>query len=175
LRAAAATAADVGRFAELAAHWFWEDTFQIPGRICWAAEHAVEVAQLRGGGLTMEKLAERFGKTIPTIRNALRLAAESDDAVRSLPRKMPRACWAKDHAAEVARLKAEGVSVPQIARQVGKSEPTVRAALEHAERLADVAVDPTSMDGEQGQASPGGTSSMGPAASRSAIDPSGSP
>jgi DNA-binding CsgD family transcriptional regulator len=137
LRAAAATAADVGRFAELASHWFWEDVYQIPGRTCWAAEHAAEVARLRAGGLTLEKLAEHFDKTIPTIRKALRMAAESDETVRSLPRKMPRPCWAKENAAEAARLKTEGLSVPQIARRLSKSEPTIRAALKWAARLAE--------------------------------------
>jgi DNA invertase Pin-like site-specific DNA recombinase len=167
------TVLDPERFAGLPDELFWSESFVLPHTPCWAEEYAAEVARLRAIGLTLAKLAERFGKAIPTIRHALRLAAQADGAACPLPRKVPRRCWARENAAAVARLKAEGLSVPQIARQVGKSEPTVRAALEHAERLADIAVDPTSMDGEQGQASPGGTSSTGPAASPSAIDPSG--
>jgi predicted transcriptional regulator len=174
LLAAAHQAADVDRFAGLGPEWFWEDTFTQPRKLSWAEENAGEVARCRGAGMTHEQLTEHFGRSVPTIRKALRLAAESDEAVRALPRKMPRPCWAKDHSAEVARLKAQGLSMTQIAQQVGKSEPTVRAALEHAERLADLAGDPTPMEKEEGQASPGETTSTGPVASPSALGPSGS-
>lgn len=43
LKDAAHFAADPERFAGLAAHWFWEDTLQIPAKTCWASDHAVEV------------------------------------------------------------------------------------------------------------------------------------
>jgi hypothetical protein len=141
LQAAAHQAADVDRFAGLGPEWFWEDLLRPPRKTCWAEQNAAEVAQLRSVGMTHEKLAEHFGKTVPTIRKALQLAAQADGATRSLPRKMPRACWAKDNAAEVARLKADGMSVPQIAQQMGKTEPTIRAALKHAEGMGGPTID----------------------------------
>jgi DNA-binding CsgD family transcriptional regulator len=140
------TALDPERFNGLPETFFWSESFVLEEKPCWAEEYAADVARLRASGLTMEKLAEHFDKTVPTIRKALRLAAQADEAVRSLPRKMPRACWAKDNAAEMTRLKAEGMSVPQIARQVGKSEPTIRAALKHAENGNDGCGDPPPPD-----------------------------
>ena len=88
--------------------WFWTDIFQIPKPTFWAKEHAGEVAKARAEGLTIDKLAEQFGKARQTIRSALSYAAKADDAVRDLPKKMPRARWREDHAAEVAALKSQG-------------------------------------------------------------------
>jgi DNA invertase Pin-like site-specific DNA recombinase/DNA-binding CsgD family transcriptional regulator len=162
------TALDPERLAGLPQEFLWTESLVIEEKQSWAQEHAEEVARLRSSGMTMERLAEHFGKTVPTIRKALRLAAESNEAFRSLPRKLPRACWAKDHAAEVARLKAEGLSVPQIARRVGKSEPTIRAALEHAEGLANKHVATPPLQGEQGN----GSASAGAEGNQSASPPS---
>lgn len=67
---------DPGRFAGLDPQWFWEDVFEMPRSSCWAAEHASAVAQLRGEGWTMARLASHFGRTRPTIRHALKIAAE---------------------------------------------------------------------------------------------------
>jgi DNA-binding CsgD family transcriptional regulator len=86
----------------------------------------------------MEQLAEHFGKTVPTIRQALRYALDQDESLRSLPRKMQRPSWAVDHAEEVGRLHVEGLSVLQIARRLGKSEPTIRAALKHLDVQSSV-------------------------------------
>lgn len=127
------TVLDPERFACLPEEFIWAESFVLPEKLCWADEHAAEVARLRATGMTHEKLAEHFGKTVPTIRKALHHAEQTDEDARSLPRKMPRLCWAKDNAAEVARLKSAGWSVLQIARQMGKSEPTIRAALKYAE------------------------------------------
>jgi DNA invertase Pin-like site-specific DNA recombinase len=72
LRAAALTAADVNRFAALGQDWFWEDCFQVPSRTCWAEAHASAVtAKKAETGWSLEKLAEFFRKSIPTIRKAL--------------------------------------------------------------------------------------------------------
>ena len=109
VRAAANTAADPNRFAGLDEQWFWEDTFSIPEKTCWAKEHAAEVAEARAEGMTMERLAECFRKTVPTIRAALRYAASTDESIKLLPRKMPRSRWHEDHAREVAAKKAEGL------------------------------------------------------------------
>lgn len=62
------TALDPDRFAGLPEQFMWEESFCLPRRLSWAEEHATEVAQARAEGLTMESLAKRFGKTVPTIR-----------------------------------------------------------------------------------------------------------
>ena len=126
LQERAVKASDTDRFGTLGAEWFSEDVFQVPRRLSWAEEHASEVAKARATGLTEAKLAEQFGKSVPTIRAALRYAAVADLEMAIAPRKMPRRTWAADHADEVWKLHEEGLSVPQIARRVGKSEPTIR-------------------------------------------------
>jgi DNA-directed RNA polymerase specialized sigma24 family protein len=55
---------------------------EYPGKRCWAKDHAAEVLRLKKEqGLSLRKLAEHFGKSIPTIRHALRLAREVPDPV----------------------------------------------------------------------------------------------
>jgi hypothetical protein len=77
---AAETQPSVGpdRFANLDRKWFWEDSFEIPRRSCWAADHAAEVARLRREGWTIARLATHFERTPPTIRHALKISAELD-------------------------------------------------------------------------------------------------
>jgi hypothetical protein len=77
LRAAAAMAADIHRFAGLGPEWFWEETFDMPEKTCWAADNATAVAAKKGAtNWPLSKLAAFFGKTKPTIAKALRIAAE---------------------------------------------------------------------------------------------------
>jgi hypothetical protein len=79
LQAAAHQAADVERFAGLGPEWFWVDTFQVPPKLCWSEAHAAAVAAKKQEKCwSVAKLAEHFGKSIPTIRRALGLAAEQD-------------------------------------------------------------------------------------------------
>lgn len=106
--------------------------FLLHGRLSWAEENALTVAHQRAAGMTMEQLAKHFKKSIPTIRSAIGKAARLDQAVRDLPKKMPRSRWAEDHAAEVAAMKREGTSTAAIARHFRKSETTIRAALAFA-------------------------------------------
>jgi hypothetical protein len=73
------------RFANLDSRWFWEDAFEIPRRSCWAAEHAAEVSRLRSEGWTMARLATHFGRSSPTIRHALKISAEQDQASCNQP------------------------------------------------------------------------------------------
>jgi predicted transcriptional regulator len=136
LQAAAHQAADVDRFAGLGPEWFWEDSLEIQAKQSWAEAHALEVAQKRAAGMTLEQLAAHFGKTFPTIRKALGKAVAAGFPIEELPRKLRRRCWAEDHAAEVVQLKLQGMGTLAIARHLGKSEPTIRAALEHAQRQA---------------------------------------
>lgn len=132
LQAAADTAANPDRFAGLGDQWFWTDEFHIPERQSWAQEKASEVAEVRAKGSTMEQLAAHFGKTIPTIRAALRHASATGPML-DLPAKMPRRRWHEDHAKEVAELKAQGMGTAELARHFGKSDTTIRAALKHAD------------------------------------------
>lgn len=122
------------RFAGLEDRWFWQDSLEVPRSSSWAERNAAEVAKLRVTGMTLEQLAAHFRKTPPTIRKALRLAVLADPSLK-LPKKMPRGCWAKDHAAEMARMKKDGMSIQAVARHFGKSDPTIRAALRYAEEL----------------------------------------
>jgi hypothetical protein len=132
LQAAAHEAADVDRFADLGPEWFWVDEFRLPEKTCWTQKYAEEVAALRATGWTIARLVAHFGKTIPTIRAALRLAKKANPSLELLPRKMPRRRWADDHFAEVLELKEKGLSVPAIARHFSKSEPTIRKAIQSA-------------------------------------------
>ena len=104
----------------------------------WSEEHANEVARLRAT-MTIEQLAAHFGKAIPTIRNALRKAAAARVPVSNLPKKLARACWAKDHAAEIIAMKKEGKGTLEIAKHFGKSDTTIRAALRLASDCETVA------------------------------------
>ena len=66
---------DPRRFDGLTPNWFWTDAFESPGRRCWAKEHANEVRRIRDQrGVSLKKLAALFGKSIPTIRHALKIA-----------------------------------------------------------------------------------------------------
>ena len=50
-----------------------------------------------------------------------------------MPQKMARSRWHEDYAEDVATLKeAESLSTQQLAAHFGKSDPTIRKALEHA-------------------------------------------
>ena len=130
-------ATDPDRFAGLDKRWFWEDVFMIPRRKSWAEEIAPEVAARRRAGLTEAKIAEEFDTTIPTIRVALRHAVLSDESLRQLPRKMPRARWHEEYAVEVASLKRTAkLNTLQLADHFGKSDTTIRKAIEHAARLS---------------------------------------
>jgi hypothetical protein len=85
LYAAAHAAAAVDRFAGLGPEWFWEETFHIPPRTCWSAEHAQEVARVRRDtGWSLANLAEHFGRSIPTIRVETQCAAVADGLLDGL-------------------------------------------------------------------------------------------
>lgn len=128
-------ACDPNRFAGLGPEWFWVDESQIPDPPeCWAAANALHVAVKRREELTHEELALYFGKSVPTIRKALRLAVEKDPAFADLPRKQPRARWEDDHFTEVWNKKGEGLSVRQMSDHFEVSEPLIRNALRLAEK-----------------------------------------
>jgi DNA invertase Pin-like site-specific DNA recombinase len=132
------TVLDPERFARLPEPFFWTEVVVLPRKPTWAEENAGEVARLRAT-MTMQDLAAHFGKSVPTIRSALRRAEDADQAVKELPKKMPRRCWAADNASAVAALQAEGMSIMDIAKRFGKSDTTIRSALKIAKLAASAA------------------------------------
>jgi DNA invertase Pin-like site-specific DNA recombinase len=126
------TALDPERFAGLPEPLRWEEVFVLTAKLSWAEAHAEDVARGRAEGLTIVALAQHFGKTPPTIRQALRHAQAMDPSLRGLPARMPRRRWEQDHAAEVAQLRAEGKTLSELMTQFGRSEPTIRKALRFA-------------------------------------------
>jgi hypothetical protein len=80
LREEAESVCEADRFAVLGPEWFWEDEFTLPGRReGWASTNAPAVARKRREtGWTHARLAAHFGKSLPTIRAALKRAAEKD-------------------------------------------------------------------------------------------------
>jgi hypothetical protein len=79
---------DPRRFDGLDAGWFWEDPVPISGPSCWSSDNAAAVARVRreNPGWTLARLCAHFGKTAPTIRKALKLAAEGGAAGSAAPR-----------------------------------------------------------------------------------------
>lgn len=131
-------AVDPGRFAGLGQQWFHDDEFEVPRRQSWAARHAAEVAAFRlESNASMERTAEHFGKTVPTIREALRHAKDElgIDAMGKAVSRPTLPNWSKAHAREVADFIAAGRTIKSAASEFGKSEPTIRKALEFARRM----------------------------------------
>jgi hypothetical protein len=137
LKARAIWAANPRRFSKVDSRWFYERVFQIPKRLSWAEKNAPDVAARRKLGHTEEQLAEHFGKSLPTIRASLKIARKSDPELLALPRRMPRARWHEEHALEVAAQKAAGKGTNELVKIFGKSDTTIRAALNHAKLLAE--------------------------------------
>ena len=96
---------------------------------------AIEVAIQRLAGKTHEELAATFGVTVPTIRKAIRYAADVDERFKDLPKKVPRARWHEEHALEVAAKKAEGLGTNDLVAFFNRSAPTILKALSHAAQL----------------------------------------
>lgn len=131
------TALDPERFTGLPEPFFWSETIVIERTASWAEANAAEVVRLRAGGLTIERIAAHFGKTPPTIRSALRIGIAAQPQ-QVLPKKIPRGCWAQEHADEVMSLKRQGMSTDELATHFTKSDTTIRAALKHAEETSAV-------------------------------------
>ncbi len=95
-------ATDPHRFDYMDDCWFEEVTFVRPEQLCWAEENAIDIAECRlNDRLTEAALAEKFGVCILTIRKGLKIASQLDSKYADIPKKMPRARWHEDHAAEV--------------------------------------------------------------------------
>ena len=132
LSASPASALDPRRFAGLDDSLLWDECWVIERGVSWAERHGTEVVNLRAQGLSMEKLAQHFGKTPPTLRNALKFGRNAlPDAI--LPQKAPRARWHEDQANEVMKLWKQGRSRKELAAHFKMSDPTIRKALKFAE------------------------------------------
>ncbi|MBD3675699.1 MAG: hypothetical protein HUJ26_19480 [Planctomycetaceae bacterium] len=135
-------AVDTRRFKGLGPEWFSVTAFQIPTEPTWREEHARAIAEWRiKNAATMEETAEHFGKTVPTIRAALREAKKQHgiDAMGKDISQSNRKCWARDHAMEVAEfLKQPGNTIRKAAQYFGKSEPTISKANKIASPLNTV-------------------------------------
>jgi transposase len=133
IRAMADFAADPNRFAGLSEDWFTIYTFDVPRRKSWAEEHAAEVGELRRSGLTEEQIARRLDKSIPTVRKSLKYARAADKSLSLLPRKIPRKRWHEEHAEEIGKLQAVGMTTSQLAAKFEVSDTTIRSAVKHFE------------------------------------------
>jgi transposase len=128
-------ALDPDRFQGLCGKFFWEESIVITPKMSWVETHFEEVAKARmEENLTHEQLAERFHKSIGTVRNALTLAEQRGVIDLARPRRIPRRRWHEDHAEEVAKARAAGMTVEQIEKHFEKSPPTIRKAFQHAEK-----------------------------------------
>ena len=79
IEAAAELAIDPARFGGLDERWFWIDAFQMPGKQSWAKRHAADVWRLRCvEKITWAEIGRRLGKTMPTLRQALKFAEQRD-------------------------------------------------------------------------------------------------
>jgi DeoR/GlpR family transcriptional regulator of sugar metabolism len=83
-------------------------------------------------------LSELFQVSVPTIRKALRIAVKADPSLKSLLQKLSRLRWEDQHYQEVAELHQQGLSLGELCRHFGRSEPLIRAALRLAEQNPQV-------------------------------------
>ncbi len=145
-------AADPQRFAGLGPEWFSEEVLQVPIRQSWAEEHAVEVAQFRlETHATMEVTSKHFGKTVPTIREALRYARDSHriDAYGKTISVPTRAFWPRDHAEEVAAFfQRPGATMKEAMAHFGKSQPWISKAKKFAREKESCQTMPSSTQPE---------------------------
>jgi hypothetical protein len=132
------TALDPERFANVPECFFWTESVKISETQPWSEEHAMEVARARGTGKTVEQLSELFQVSVPTIRKALRIAVKADPSLKSLLQKLSRLRWEDQHYQEVAELHQQGLSLGELCRHFGRSEPLIRAALRLAEQNPQV-------------------------------------
>ena len=68
-------ATDPHRFAALPEHFFWVDSFSVPERVTWPEANAEKVFdRWQQGKVPKYKLAIEFDVSVPTIRQAIRIA-----------------------------------------------------------------------------------------------------
>jgi DNA invertase Pin-like site-specific DNA recombinase len=125
-------AIDPTRFAGLPSEWFTEDIFQVPERISWAEEHAMAVATFRiEQHATMEVTIAHFGKSKPTIQQALKYAKDLHgiDALGKDVSVKSRRFWPRDNAKYVAEFFSRpGATMKEAIIYFGKSQPWISKA-----------------------------------------------
>jgi len=126
-------AAEPQRFKGLPACFFEEHDFNRPEPEFWYQQHAKAIAEKRKMGMSHDELAELFDSTATTIRKALKHAMLSDPELAELPAKRARPRWHEEKVGEVLELFKQGLNIPRISERLGKSEPTIRKAIEYAQ------------------------------------------
>lgn len=125
-------ATDPHRFEYMDDCWFEEVTFVRPEQLSWAEENAIDIAECRlNDRLTEAALAEKFGVCILTIRKGLKIASQLDSKYTGIPKKMPRARWHEDHAAEVLAA-SQNMMMKEMVAHFQKSDVTLRKAIKYA-------------------------------------------
>lgn len=125
-------ATDPHRFDYMDDCWFEEVTFVRPEQLCWAEENAIDIAECRlNDRLTEAALAEKFGVCILTIRKGLKIASQLDSKYADIPKKMARARWHEDHAAEV-HAASRDMMMKEMVVHFEKSDVTLRKAIKYA-------------------------------------------
>lgn len=137
-------AVDPERFDKLSPQLFQIHEFQVPEKKSWPEENAQAVAEFRlNEKLSMEKTAKHFGKSIPTIRNALKYA-KSSHGMDAFGRELSRPNhqnWVKENALRVdAYFQKPGVTMPEAVKHFGKSQPTLSKAKKFARQIRNEAV-----------------------------------
>ena len=144
------TVFDPGRFRFIPDGYVWTIDVTLPIKEWPSQKQAANIAAERLKGRTHEQLATAFGFSLPTIRKSLKLAEAEFRALRERPRKMARARWHEDHAAEVSEA-AKTMRLGELAQHFRKSGPTIKKALEFFALRSKAGVDsePALPDGGQ--------------------------
>jgi hypothetical protein len=117
------------RLANLPDAFRWSVPITLQKPLTWPEENAEEVGRLRLAHYTVAALAKHFGKSVDSIRSALKIAAQRDSRLENLPWRMPRPRWPELHYSEVGELSRKGLTQKQLCDHFGKSEPLIRRAL----------------------------------------------
>jgi site-specific DNA recombinase len=132
-------AVDVNRFAGLGEEWFTVDEFQIEPRQSWTRRNARDVAEYRlRTHATVEKTAEHFGVTSPTILAALKYA-KTEHGLDAQGRRLSNSTWStwsRLNARQVAEFLAQpGATKQSAAIHFDKAVSTIESALRIAGEL----------------------------------------
>ncbi|WP_254508961.1 hypothetical protein [Anatilimnocola floriformis] len=142
-------AVNTDRFAGLGPEWFAEDHFDVPETLSWAEANAQAVAEFRlKNHASMEVTAKHFGKTVPTIRAALKYAKEKfgiDAYGKSVSRpNLPN--WSRTNAQAVAEFMSRpDVTMKMAVAHFERTEPTIRKAMAFA-KIATAQADAPKQD-----------------------------
>lgn len=75
---AAEFACNPHRFDGLDDKWFWIDEYQVPSKICWPDQNAMEVYRAKyETGMTFTQMEKHFEVSKPTLQKAIKVAKKS--------------------------------------------------------------------------------------------------